>query len=256
MWIDSWLLIDYTDSIFGCKVCFVLKPSLNARPQQMTQDLEVLLSPAEYVDSDHKDVVAFARAVTRGKGAVSEQLRALYFAVRDEIRYDPYVDFTSRETFRASSVLNAGAGYCVGKAALYAALARSLGIPSQVAFADVQNHLATERLLTTMGTNVFAWHGYVECYVEGKWVKASPTFNSTLCAKLGVAPLDFDGVNDALLQPFDERDARFMEYRVQHGVYFDVPARFLIREMRRLYPALCIPGGAKGSRMEQETTLR
>ncbi|WP_024577643.1 MULTISPECIES: transglutaminase-like domain-containing protein [unclassified Afipia] len=222
----------------------------------MTQDLNVLLSPAEYVDSDHGDVVAFARDVTKGKGTVSDQLRALYFAVRDEIRYDPYVDFTSSETFRASSVLSARAGYCVGKAALYAALARSIGVPCRIGFADVQNHLATERLLSIMGTNVFAWHGYVECHVRDKWIKASPTFNNTLCAKLGVAPLDFDGVNDALLQSFDERDVRFMEYHVQRGVYFDVPARFLMQEMRRLYPALCVPGGAQGSRMEQEAPSR
>jgi transglutaminase-like putative cysteine protease len=222
----------------------------------LEQELGVLLSPAEYVNSENAEVVAFGREAIKGLISHPDQLRALYTAVRDEIRYDPYVDFTSPEIFRASSVLSVGSGYCVGKAALFAAVTRGMGIPARIGFADVQNHLATPRLLQTMGTNVFAWHGYVEVHVQGKWIKASPTFNHSLCQKLGVTPLDFDGHQDALLQPFDNRNIRFMQYTVQRGVYFDVPAKFLMTEMGRLYPGLCMPGGVNGSRMEDEAASR
>jgi transglutaminase-like putative cysteine protease len=216
--------------------------------------LGVFLAPAEYVDSDHPDVQRFATDAAAGAASVREQASRLYLAVRDGIRYNPYVDFRSLEIFRASSVLHAGHGYCVGKAALFAAACRVIGIPARVGFADVRNHLATPRLIEMMQTNLFAWHGYTECLVDGNWVKASPTFNLTLCTKLGVAPLDFDGAHDALMQAFDNQDARFMEYVAQHGCYFDVPAKFLRAEMARLYPHLSGIEGSLGTALEDDAT--
>jgi transglutaminase-like putative cysteine protease len=70
----------------------------------------LLLSPGEYVDSDHHAIQAFARRVTAGCSGPTEAVAAIYLAVRDGIRYDPYVDYTRPETFRASVVLRAEAG--------------------------------------------------------------------------------------------------------------------------------------------------
>jgi transglutaminase-like putative cysteine protease len=210
------------------------------------------LSPAEYIDSDHEHVRSKARQIG---GSVSDPVvlaQALYGVVRDEIRYDPYVDYTDRETYRASSVLQKGQAYCVGKAALYVALCRASGIPARIGLADVKNHLATPRLLEAVGTDVFAYHGYVEIMPRGQWIKATPTFNASLCRKLGVPPLEFSGESDALLQPFDGAGRTFMSYVAQHGTFFDVPAKFLIAEMTRLYPKLCQPGGLRGTGMEEE----
>ena len=175
--------------------------------------------------------------------------------MRDEIRYDPYIDYTDPETYRASSVLAKGHGYCVGKASLYVALCRAVGIPARLGLADVKNHLATPRLLEMVGTDVFAYHGYVEIMPGREWIKATPTFNVSLCQKLGVPPLEFTGESDALLQPFDGRGREFMSYIAQHGTFFDVPVKFLIGEMVRLYPTLCQPGGLRGD-MEQEGAKR
>lgn len=209
-------------------------------------------SPAEFVDSDHPMVIAEARLLTSGLSDPAGQAGILYQAVRDGIRYDPYGDYLNPETYRASSVLAAGIGYCVGKAALYAAYCRAIGIPARIGLADVKNHLATPRLLEAVGTNVFAYHGYTEVFLDGRWLKASPTFNARLCDRLGVATLGFDGKSDALLQSFDGQGRSFMDYVAQHGSFFDVPVKFLIREMSRLYPKLCVPGGLRGSSMEQE----
>ncbi|HEX8664229.1 MAG TPA: transglutaminase family protein [Beijerinckiaceae bacterium] len=218
-------------------------------------DLRLFLSPADYVDSDHPAVRARAQEIIASAAAGApavEAARRLYLFVRDAIRYDPYVDYTDPETFRASSVLAAGRGYCVGKASLYAALSRAAGIPARLGLADVKNHLATDKLRETVGTDVFAFHGYAELFLDGAWVKATPTFNDTLCAKLGVAPLDFDGRRDALLQAFDGEGRRFMTYEVEHGAFFDVPAKYVMAEMARLYPRMCRPGGLKGRDMEAE----
>ena len=213
------------------------------------------LSPAEYIDSDHDGIRSKAEQVAGAASDQAERARRLYAAVRDGIRYDPYVDYTDRESYRASSVLAKGQAYCVGKASLYVALCRASGIPARLGLADVKNHLATPRLLEAVGTDVFAYHGYVEIMPADRWIKATPTFNVSLCQKLGVPPLEFDGEADALLQPFDAAGREFMSYIVQHGTFFDVPAKFLISEMTRLYPRLCQPGGLRGN-MEAESARR
>jgi transglutaminase-like putative cysteine protease len=191
--------------------------------------------PAEYIDSDHPAVQAFARAHAPEGASDREKASLLYTAVRDGVRYNPYVDMRSPESFRASSVLAAGNGYCVGKASLYAAACRAHGIPARVGFADVRNHLTTDKLRESMGTDVFTWHGFTEVYVDGAWRKATPTFNATLCEKVGVKPLDFDGHGDALLHPFDGAGRAYMQYINDHGTFHDVPAKFLMREMARDY---------------------
>lgn len=100
--------------------------------------MAVYLAPADHIDSDDVLITAQARQLRR---AGSEAARAVYYLVRD-LRYEGG-DFEDPETYRASSVLAAGHGYCVGKAALCAALARALGIPARLRFADVPNHLAS-----------------------------------------------------------------------------------------------------------------
>ena len=138
----------------------------------------VYLAPAEFVDSDHPAIEAFVAKTVTPACSPAEKARRFYLAAR-EIRYDPDLDYSDPEIYRASSVLHAGAGYCVGKAALFAALCRAAGIPARVGFADVTNHLSSEKLREKMGTNYFAWHGFTEVLLGDRWVKASPTFNST-----------------------------------------------------------------------------
>jgi transglutaminase-like putative cysteine protease len=164
-------------------------------------DRRLYLSPAEFIDGDHERVQAKAVEIAGAIQSPVEKARALYTLVRDGIRYDPYVDYSDPETYRASSVLERGHAYCVGKASAYVALCRAVGIPARLGLADVKNHLATPRLLEAVGTDVFAYHGYVEIMPGREWVKATPTFNVTLCQKLGVPPLEFSGEDDALLQP-------------------------------------------------------
>ena len=222
---------------------------------QIGSSRRLFLSPAEYVDSDHERVRAKAKQVAGSMPDPVQQASALYRAVRDGIRYDPYIDYTDPETYRASSVLEKGHGYCVGKASLYVALCRATGIPARLGLADVKNHLATPRLLEAVGTDVFAYHGYVEIMPGTEWIKATPTFNVSLCERLGVPPLEFSGESNALLQPFDAGGREFMSYIAQHGTFFDVPTKFLIGEMVRLYPRLCRPGGLRGD-MEAEGARR
>jgi transglutaminase-like putative cysteine protease len=162
----------------------------------------------------------------------------LYYAVRDEIFYDPYLSYAEPDTYRASAVLAKRRGYCVGKAALLAATARARGIPARVAFADVRNHLATPRLLELIETDLFIYHGITELWLNERWVKATPTFNVKLCEKFHIRPLEFDGRADAILHPYDHVGRQHMEYVRQRGTYADVPVSILMPAMIEAYPRL------------------
>jgi transglutaminase-like putative cysteine protease len=218
--------------------------------------LKVFLSPADYIDSDHPRIREAAARIAGDASDHVDAVQRLYRAVRDDIRYDPYVDYTVPDTYRASSVFALGRGYCVGKAAVFAALCRASGIAARIGLADVKNHLATPRLLETVRTDVFSYHGYVEIFPARHWIKATPTFNIGLCRKLGVPPLEFDGRTEALLQPFDAAGREFMVYLRNYGTFFDVPAKFLMAEMARIYPQLCVSGGLRGPTMEDESRGR
>jgi transglutaminase-like putative cysteine protease len=193
------------------------------------------LSPGHYIDSAHPAVLGFSKEHLKGK-TERERAVSLYYAVRDDIRYNPFLDFTDPEVFRASAVLEAGQGFCVGKASLLAACARAAGIAARVGFADVKNHLTTPRLAETMGSDLFVYHGYTELRIEGKWVKATPAFNLALCTRFRVKPLEFDGRRHSIFHPFDEDERRHMEYLRDRGVYADVPVVEIQQAFRDAYP--------------------
>jgi transglutaminase-like putative cysteine protease len=198
---------------------------------------ESYLASGEYIDSAHPAVRAFSSRHASGETAVDRAV-SLYYAVRDTIRYNPFLDFTSPSAFRASDCLAAGEGFCVGKASLLAAVARASGIPARIGFADVKNHLTTPRLLEYMGRDEFIYHGFAELLLEGKWVKATPAFNLALCEKFRVKPLEFDGRNDSIFHPFDADDRKHMEYLRDRGSYADVPAEEIREAFREYYPRL------------------
>lgn len=196
------------------------------------------LASTEYIESDHPRVVEFARRA--GEGAATDRERAvrLYYAVRDGFRYDPWAFSLESEIFRASTTLASGCGFCIPKAILLAAAARALGIPSRLAFADVRNHLASERLLAVMRTNLFAFHGMTELEIDGRWVKATPSFDLNLCELFGVLPLEFDGRSDSTLHPFDRAGKLHMEYVLDRGSFADLPLDELTRVTHEYYPHL------------------
>src|SRR5258708_3782062 len=147
------------------------------------------LQPGRFIDSAHPQVVSFAKMHAKGLSG-REKAVSLYYAVRDEIRYNPFLDFSKPEAFRASAVLAGGEGFCIGKASLLAACLRAEGIAARVGFADVKNHLTTPRLAETMGSDLFVYHGYTDIRLEGRWVKATPAFNLALCTRFRVKPLE------------------------------------------------------------------
>lgn len=194
------------------------------------------LTPTAIIDSDHEDIIHFARD-TIGDGPMGPMDRAirLYYAVRDGIWYDPYYPFYLPEHYRASNVLKSRRGYCVCKASLLCALGRASGIPTRVGFATVRNHLATRQLIEFLGTDTFPYHAFNEFYLEGKWVRATPAFNKELCEKHGVVPLEFNGREDSIFQPYNLERKRFMDYVAFHGSYADIPLDKILDAWEKTY---------------------
>lgn len=198
-------------------------------------------APTWFVDSDSAEVGALVKEVLAEAGVDRDDQQGaavvLFTAVRDRIRYNPYDVSIEPEAFRASAVATSESNWCVPKAVLYTAALRHAGVPARLAFADVRNHLTSERLREAMGTDVFVWHGYTELYLDGRWLKASTAFNVELCERFGVKVLDFDGTSDALLHPFDEAGHRHMEYVADRGVYDDLPHEQIITTLIEVYSA-------------------
>lgn len=200
-----------------------------------TEDLATYLQAGPHVDSDHPAVQALARHLTLGIASPRAQAVALYYAIRDGFRYDPYGISAQAHNFTASKVIESGRGFCISKATLLSAAARVIGIPAKVGFADVKNHLTSPRLMEMMGTDEFVYHGYSVLWINGRWVKATPAFNRSLCDKAGVLPLEFDGINDSLFHPLDNSGRKHMEYLRDHGSFADVPVEALFASWKKAY---------------------
>ncbi len=206
----------------------------------MKDTFDIYLKPTYFIDSDHLDVIDYARSIVKTEMTSLEAAKALYLAVRDGFFYSPYeLDF-KHQSLMASNLLNRTpkVGYCIEKACLLAACGRVVGIPTRLGFSNVRNHIGTEKLVEVLKTDLMVFHGYTEFYLNEKWVKATPAFNLELCNKLKVEPLAFDGHSDSILQEFDSDGQVYMEFEHDYGQFHDIPHDLMIREMIKYYPHL------------------
>lgn len=202
------------------------------------------LSPGRFIESDDPLIVDFATRTIGDATDETEQALRLFYAVRDDILYDPYQPMDDPRSYSGKAALETGRGWCVPKSALLAACARANGIPARPGYGDVRNHLATPKLLEHIGTDVFAWHSYTELCLNGRWVKCTPAFNRSMCDKFGLKPLDFDGVTDSLFHEFDKAGNRHMEYIRYRGTFADVPFEEILATFRQVFRAA--GGGIEG----------
>jgi transglutaminase-like putative cysteine protease len=196
------------------------------------------LSATPFIESEHPTIAAFVAPHCDRQGTPRERAIALFEAVRDGIRYDPYrISFTV-EGLRASTTLAQGYGYCVAKAVLLAAALRASSIPARLGFSDVRNHYTSPALKRVLRTDVFAWHGHVEVQLDGRWIKATPAFDRALCERSGMRALEFDGYTDSILQQSNVEGGAQLEQVAEHGSFDDVPLDRLEAGLRTAYPHL------------------
>ena len=196
------------------------------------------LSPTAFIDFEQKDVLLFTEKHSEHCLTNKEKIVSLYFAVRDQILYDPYKIIMNPEAISASQTLQRGYGYCIEKSILLAACGRAIGVPSRLGFSIVKNHLAHEKFIELLRTDKFVFHGYNEFWLGTKWVKCTPAFNKALCEKFKTQPLDFDGENDSIFQPYSADGKQYMEYLHEYGQFADFPYALFYDELKKHYPHL------------------
>lgn len=194
------------------------------------------LQPTFFLDFEDEAIQAIVEPLKSGAYSEREKAVACYLKVRDGWRYNAYKISWAREKWSASAVSKRKEAHCIDKSVLLIACLRALGIPARIHLAKVKNHIAVEKLIEKLGTNELSPHGMVNIYLDGKWRKASPAFNASLCERCKVAPLDFDGINDSLFQEYNQDGQQFMEYLEDYGHFEDVPYEFIINNFKEHYP--------------------
>ena len=200
-------------------------------------DLDLYLQSTYVVNSNSKIIKDTAALLTEKCSSQEEKAKELFYFVRDEIKYSQYPP-RSIEGYRASETLQRMEGYCVQKAVVLTALARAVGIPSRLGFADIKNHLAPKELIEMMGTNLFVYHGYSELWLNSKWVKATPAFNIEMCNRFDIKPVEFNGVTDAIFHEKNKKGELHIEYIKYHGTYRDLPFEKILQAFIDQYPVM------------------
>jgi len=173
---------------------------------------EKCLRPTFVIDCNNPAIQEKSKDLARGQEDIIEKAQSLFYFVRDEIKYNIYVSKSRPEHFQASNTLSRKEGYCVQKAVLLVALARSAGIPAGLGFARLRNNLLPEKTVNWLGTNILPFHGYTEFYLSGKWVKATPAFDLKLCENNRIVPVEFDGESDAIFHLHNRDGKLHIEY--------------------------------------------
>ncbi|MBN9293080.1 MAG: transglutaminase family protein [Flavobacteriia bacterium] len=198
--------------------------------------MENYLKATDFLEIHHSSTIHFCKDINPSQDK-KELAIELYYKVRDHFLYDPFHLHLTSEALKSSSIFQKKRAWCVEKAIVLATCARYFGIPSRLGYAIVINHIGTEKLTRYLRRDEIVFHGYIELFIENKWVKCTPAFDKRVCKISGVTPLDWDGKTDSLFQAF-EKDQQFMEYLHDYETFDDVPVGLMNKEMKHYYPHL------------------
>ena len=200
-----------------------------------SDNYSLYLQATSFIDSNDISIRKLSSKLTESSESSTDSAIRLFEYVRDRIRYNPYSPMLEKEDYKASVILQRGYGFCVQKAILLVALCRNAGIPAKLGFADIRSHRMQKDLLELMGTNLFTHHGFAVIYLNGRWVKATPAFDSEMCRKNGFKIVHFDGNSDAVLSAVDEQGRKHIDYVRDLGCYDDVPLQRILESFYELY---------------------
>jgi transglutaminase-like putative cysteine protease len=176
-----------------------------------------------FIDCYHLSVKDKSKELTANIEDLKDRAIRLFYFVKDEIRYNIFTPRSTDACFKASHVLARKEGYCVQKAVLLVALARAAGIPARLRFAEIRSHLTAPEIVAQRGSNFFPYHGLTDLQINGRWVKATPTYDLEYCKKMCIAPIQFDGEKDALLPAYTEDGRPNVVYIKDRGFFADLP---------------------------------
>jgi hypothetical protein len=202
------------------------------------EDLSKYLEVSEFYDFDNPFVKEKAFEIIKDAKSDSEKAIALFYWVRNEIKYNmrTYMPFDINN-FIASVTLERKNGFCVSKSILLSTFARAVGIPARIHLVDLINHKVSKKIKDFMETDVMYYHGFSEVHLDGKWVKLTPSFDPETAIKGGFIPMvEFDGRNDAIFPKYDDNGNKYGEYVLDRGLYSDLPLEEIDKVFEKHYP--------------------
>lgn len=125
------------------------------------EDLDVpqrYLRPTVAITAGHPKIVKAAKEATERSGNEMEQVRSLINWIAANIEQQPV------DVFTALDVLAGGRAECQGHALLYAAMARTLELPTRV----------VNGIVYSSALEGFVYHTWNESYLDGQWVALDP----------------------------------------------------------------------------------
>ncbi len=193
-------------------------------PKGRCKHLEKCLSSTDVIDSNNALIQSVAREIVQACDDPVEKARRLFYFVRDEIEYNFAPLLRSREDWKASLTLKRGNGFCQQKAILYAALARAVGVPAQIAFQHIKDHkLLGTRYEPYMPGGILPFHGLTVVYINSKWLWEDATLDTELCNRSGYRLVEFSPTKDALLPATDLKGHLHFEFLRSFGPYPNLP---------------------------------
>lgn len=195
-------------------------------------EIEEYLKSTAAINSESPAIRERALSLIEGQTNDIEKAKSIFYFVRDEIEYNIYSPLFP---IVASSTLENKFGFCIQKSTLLAAFARAVNVPSRLGFANIRSFLVPKKLVEFQGTDVLLYHGFAELFINGRWVKATPSFDMRMCHEYGIVPVEFDGENDAMLHPRGVDGKPHIEYLHHHGSFGDLPMSQIMSDWIQTY---------------------
>ena len=143
-----------------CRLSTLPEPGDQGPVPPNVETLSRYLTPTIAISAQHPQISSLAQKIVAGADGNPQRIRALLDWIHQHIAREPV------DVFTALDVLKGGRAECQGHALLYAAFARTLGIPTRI----------VNGIVYAPDFRGFLYHSWNESIVDGRWVAVDPTF--------------------------------------------------------------------------------
>ena len=179
------------------------------------------LQATKLINSNHFEIVQKTNELTSASDIPEEKARALFYFVRDQIRYVFHAD-SDEKFYDAASILEKGRGFCTQKSILFCALARACEIPAGIHFYDIDDYTLPPNFVSLLRTRRLYRHGIVSLYLNGKWNNYDATLDIELVNRNNLIPVEFSPEHDCLMNEKTKSGEQHIEYVKDYGLCADV----------------------------------
>ncbi len=197
--------------------------------------MERYLRATDYIDYDRDNVQKIIKDLDLSKLDRIEQVRKIFYFVKDSINYSVKSVSLEPSAFKASYTFEQSSSYCIPKAVALCTLGRAIGIPSRIHLVDFINHRLTDKLKELWGTDIMAPHAFTEVYVDDRWIKLTPALDRQTCIDHNFRQVEFIGYEDAMLHSTDLDGNLHVEYIKDHGTFDDLPLDYIKQVFNNVY---------------------